>query len=66
MTLVDDVGTWLGDVWEQVTTPQPPPPGEVVLGAVVAVLAVLAVPVLWHAARHALTIVHEAAHAFVR
>ncbi|WP_225755674.1 M50 family metallopeptidase [Actinotalea sp. Marseille-Q4924] len=59
------VTRWLGDLWREVTTPQPPPPGPVVLGAVVAVLVVLAMPRLWRVARHALTIVHEAAHAAV-
>lgn len=65
MTAVEGVGSWFGEVWRQVTTPQPPPADPVVLGAVVVVLVVLAVPVLWHVARHALTVVHEAAHALV-
>ena len=62
---VDGIGGWAADVWSRVSSPQPPPADAVVLGAAVAVLVVLAVPVLWRGARHALTIVHEAAHAGV-
>lgn len=62
---MDGVGAWFADVWAQVTTPQPPPGGMVVVSAVVAVVAVLAVPAAWHVARHGLTVVHEAAHALV-
>ena len=58
-------GSWLGDAWSDITTPQPVPSTAVVLGTAAVVLVILAVPVAWHVARHGLTIVHEAAHAAV-
>ena len=61
----DGIGGWVAEVWGRVSSPQPAPVDAVVLGAALAVLLVLAVPTTWHVARHALTIVHEAAHAAV-
>ncbi|HEY0216890.1 MAG TPA: M50 family metallopeptidase [Cellulomonas sp.] len=54
-----------GEIWDRATTVQPAPGREVVLGALLVALVCLAVPRLWHLTRHALTIVHEAAHALV-
>ena len=56
---------WLGETWDAITTAAPVPPASVVVGTAVAAVLVLAVPTLWHLTRHALTIVHEAGHAFV-
>ncbi|ROS26135.1 M50 family metallopeptidase [Cellulomonas sp. PhB150] len=56
---------WLSDVWHDVTTPQPAPSTTATLVTAAVVLVCLVVPTVWHIARHALTIVHEAAHAFV-
>ncbi|MDM7830247.1 M50 family metallopeptidase [Cellulomonas edaphi] len=56
---------WLPDVWHDVTTPQPVPSALASLVIAAVVLACLLPPSLWHVARHALTIVHEAAHGFV-
>jgi len=56
---------WIGDAWQDITTPQPVPSSTVVLLTAAGVLLVLLVPVAWHVARHGLTIVHEAAHATV-
>ena len=53
------------DVWQQATTPQPVPNGTTMLLAAAAALVCLVVPWLWHVTRHALTIVHEAAHGTV-
>lgn len=61
--VTDGIGGWVAEVWARVSSPQPPPADAVVLGAALAVLLVLGVPTLWHVTRHALTIVHEAAHA---
>ena len=58
-------GSWFGDAWSDITTPQPVPSTAVVLGTAAVVLVILAVPVAWHVARHGLTIVHEAFHAGV-
>ncbi|RHA37085.1 M50 family metallopeptidase [Cellulomonas rhizosphaerae] len=56
---------WLSDVWHDVTNPQPAPSTTATLITAAVVLACLVIPSVWHIARHALTIVHEAAHAFV-
>lgn len=56
---------WLRDTWTDVTTASAVPPTWVVAATAAGVLVVLATPVLWHVARHALTIVHEAGHATV-
>ena len=57
---------WIGDAWQDITTPQPVPSSTAVLLTAAGVLLVLLVPVAWHVARHGLTIVHEAAHATSR
>ncbi|NMR19756.1 M50 family metallopeptidase [Cellulomonas fimi] len=63
--LVPVLGEVLGEIWHRATTTQPAPSTTVVLlTAGVAVLVVL-VPRLWGVARHAVTLVHEAAHAGV-
>ncbi|GEK22967.1 M50 family metallopeptidase [Cellulomonas xylanilytica] len=56
---------WIGDAWQDITTPQPVPSSTAVLLTAAGVLLVLLVPAAWHVARHGLTIVHEAAHAAV-
>lgn len=56
---------WLSDTWADITTASAVPETWVVVVTAAAVLVVLVVPVLWHVARHALTIVHEAGHAGV-
>lgn len=56
---------WIGDAWQDITTPQPVPSSTTVLITAAGVLLVLLVPAAWHVARHGLTIVHEAAHAAV-
>lgn len=56
---------WIGDAWQDITTPQPVPSSTTVLLTAAGVLLVLLVPAAWHVARHGLTIVHEAAHAAV-
>ena len=56
---------WIGDAWQDITTPQPVPSSTTVLLTAAGVLLVLLVPAAWHVARHGLTIVHEAAHATV-
>lgn len=56
---------WIGDAWQDITTPQPVPSSTAVLLTAAGVLLVLLVPAAWHVARHGLTIVHEAAHAGV-
>jgi hypothetical protein len=56
---------WISDVWHDVTTPQPAPSTTATLVVAAVVLAGLLLPSIWHVARHALTIVHEAAHGFV-
>lgn len=56
---------WLGNAWQDITTPQPVPSSTVVLLTAAGVLLILLVPTAWHVARHGLTIVHEAAHAGV-
>ncbi|MCR6688630.1 M50 family metallopeptidase [Cellulomonas sp.] len=56
---------WVREWWQDVTTPSAVPSVTVVALTGVAVLVVLAVPVAWRVARHALTIVHEAGHAVV-
>lgn len=56
---------WIGDAWQDITTPQPVPSSTTVLITAAGVLLVLLVPAAWHVARHGLTIVHEAAHAGV-
>lgn len=62
---IETVTDWLGRTWAAATTRQPSPSPTTVLLSAVAVLVVLAVPVLWRLSRHALTIVHESAHAGV-
>jgi len=59
------VATFLGEAWTRATTRQPLPGAEVVLGTAGLVVVVLLLPWLWHLARHALTVVHEGAHATV-
>lgn len=56
---------WIGDAWQDITTPQPVPSSTTVLITAAGVLLVLLVPAAWHVARHGLTIVHEAAHAAI-
>lgn len=56
---------WWNETWQSVTTPLPVPGTTVVVLTAAAVLLCLVVPVLWHVARHGLTIVHEAGHAAV-
>ncbi len=56
---------WWQDAWAQVTTPNPEPSALLVGGTALLVVVVLAFPTTWRAARHALTIVHEAGHAAV-
>lgn len=55
----------LSEAWSRATTPQPLPPGGVVLAAAAVALLLVAVPGLWRVARHALTVLHEGAHALV-
>lgn len=62
---MDDVVAWLADGWGAATAPQPAPQDAVVLGTAALVLVVLAVPALWHLARHVLTIAHEGGHGLV-
>ncbi len=56
---------WLRETWSDVTTANPVPETWVVVATALGVLVVLAVPIAWRVARHALTIVHEAGHATV-
>lgn len=63
--MLEGAARLIGEVWSRATTPQPAPSGTVVLVTVVAALACIVVPQLWHVTRHALTVVHEGSHAFV-
>ncbi|MBD8059175.1 M50 family metallopeptidase [Cellulomonas sp. JH27-2] len=56
---------WISGVWHDVTSPQPAPSTTATLITAAVVVVCLVVPTVWHVARHALTIVHEAAHGFV-
>ncbi len=55
----------LSRAWEHATTPLAHPPAGVVLAAAVVAFALVAVPGPWRVARHALTVLHEGAHAAV-
>ncbi|TQL02092.1 M50 family metallopeptidase [Cellulomonas sp. SLBN-39] len=61
----EDLPGSVGDVWAQVTTPQPAPEVRTVVITGVVLLVALAAPGVWHLLRHGLTIVHEAGHAAV-
>ena len=56
---------FLTEVWSRATTPQPLPSSGVVLTAAFIALACVVVPGVWPLARHALTVLHEGAHAAV-
>ncbi|GHS86003.1 membrane protein [Actinomycetota bacterium] len=65
---MDDAGglsSLPGEIWARATTVQEPASARVVLATAGVALLCLVVPTLWHLTRHALTIVHEAAHAGV-
>jgi hypothetical protein len=55
----------LTEVWSRATTPQPLPAPGVILTAGLVALAAVVLPGAWPLARHALTVVHEGAHAAV-
>jgi hypothetical protein len=55
----------LSEAWSRATTPQPLPSAVVVLLAALLALAFVLVPTGWNLARHALTVLHEGAHAAV-
>lgn len=50
-------------LWERVSATQPTPSGTTILVTAVAALLLVVVPVLWARTRHAVTLVHEGAHA---
>jgi len=51
--------------WDQVSGTQPLPSAGVVLGTAAAALILVLAPGLWPAARHVVTVAHEAGHALV-
>lgn len=55
----------LSEAWDRATTPQPLPSAGVVLAAAAVASVLVAVPGFWRVARHALTVLHEGAHAVV-
>ena len=50
-------------LWDRATATQPPPSGTVILATAVAALLLVMVPSFWTRTRHAVTLVHEGAHA---
>jgi hypothetical protein len=55
----------LGEIWDRATTTQPAPSASVVLATAALAVLVVVAPRPWRVARHAVTLVHEAAHAGV-
>jgi hypothetical protein len=55
----------IAEVWHQVTSVQPEPPTDVVLGAALVALAAVLVRSVWLVARNVVTIAHEGGHALV-
>lgn len=55
----------ISEIWQRATSTQDPAVPAVVLVTAGVALLCLALPRLWHLTRHALTIVHEGAHATV-
>jgi hypothetical protein len=55
----------ISEIWQRATSTQEPASPTVVMVTAAVVLVSLGFPVLWHLTRHALTIVHEGAHATV-
>ncbi|MCR6492953.1 M50 family metallopeptidase [Cellulomonas sp. P24] len=50
-------------LWERASAVQPPPSGQVIAATAAVAFLLVAVPGLWARTRHAVTIVHEGAHA---
>lgn len=55
----------ISEIWQRATSTQDPAAPVVVLATAGVALLCLVLPRLWHLTRHALTIVHEGAHATV-
>ncbi len=53
----------IATLWDRATAVQPAPTGQVIAATAVVALLLVAVPGLWARTRHAITIVHEGAHA---
>jgi hypothetical protein len=63
---MDDVGAWLAQAWDRLQPgPVPAESTAVLAGVVGAVVAAVAVPVLWRQLRVVVTVVHELGHGLV-